>query len=99
MDKVEQEIALLEQQLSEANAADNFFETASGKLITQLISKRITLSVDKLTSDKFLRNHKGYVTELAWLNANKRLLRELQVASAPQRVEKIKEKLKDYGRD
>lgn len=93
MEKQEQE---LRQQLNEAIAADEFFESAAGKLIVKLITHRVTISTRTITSDKFKNDHAGYVNELAWLNANKQLLRELQVAASPQRKAKIREKLEPY---
>ena len=93
----DQELLQLEQQLSEAIAAENFFDTASGKLIIELINKRVNISLAKITSDKFDKDHMGFVNEKNWMNANKRLLRELQVAAHPARREKLKERLEKYG--
>lgn len=95
---LEQEIARLEQQLREVVAAEQVFESAPGKLIVELIGKRVTLSTRKITSNEFIKDHEGYVNELSWLNANKRLLRELQVAAAPARARKIRERLEDHER-
>lgn len=89
----EQELAQLQAQLNEAAAAEHFFETASGKLFIELINRRVNTSLKKLTSDAYLKDHTGYVNELAWLNANKRFLRELQVASSPQRKAKLQERV------
>lgn len=93
MDLQEQEIAQLEQQLRESAAAENFFNTASGKLIVELINKKVNLSLKKITSSKFEKDHMGYVNELAHLNAHKQLLKELQIAGSPIRKQKIQEKL------
>lgn len=89
----EQEVLSLEQQLAEAQSASNFFENPTGQLIVKLINKRVNLSLQKITSDKFEKDHMGYINELSWLNANKKLLRELQVAAHPLRKEKLQERI------
>lgn len=87
------EIALLEEQLAEAVAADNFFETATGKLFQKLATAEITRIVNDVTSDKFRKDLNGYNLAIADLNAYKRILRKMQVAASPQRMAKIQERL------
>lgn len=88
-----QEIAILEEQLREAVAAENFFETATGKLFTKLATAEITRLVNEVTSDKYRKDHVGYNNALADLNAYKRILRKMQVAGSPVRKAKIQERL------
>jgi predicted NACHT family NTPase len=86
----------LELQLNEALAAEEFFERASGKLIVEVMTKEINLLLRDITSDKYLKDHMGYVNCLAMLDARKSLLKKLQVAGSPQRKAKIEEKLAGY---
>jgi len=88
-----EEIARLEQQLAEAVAAENFFETASGKLFTELASKQVNKLLNDITSDKFRDDLAGYNNALSDLKAYKKMLRLMQVAASPQRKAKIQERL------
>jgi hypothetical protein len=91
--ETEQELAKLEFQLRESVAAEHFFETESGKLIEKLLSAEITAALAKIVGDEFKKDHTGYINELTWLQANKRLLRKLQIAASPIRRSKIQERL------
>jgi hypothetical protein len=83
----------LELLLNESLNAENFFETGSGKLIVELLTKEITILVKRLTSDEFKKDHMGYVNTLSDLQARQGLLKKLQVAASPVRRQKIREKL------
>lgn len=89
----EQQLALLESQLRESIAAEEFFERASGKLIVELLTKEITLLVKKITSDEFVKDHMGYINALSRLRANQDILKKLQVAASPVRRGKIQDKI------
>lgn len=89
------ELEHLQTQLREALAAENFFETASGKLLVELFVKNINKLVTDITSDKYRKDLMGYNIALADMTAYKKILRSLQVAANPQRVEKIKEKMEN----
>lgn len=95
-DNQQQELAQLEQQLREAVAAEEFFERASGRLIVDIINRRVNIALRNITSDKFVKDHTGYVNELSWLKANQRLLKGLQIAKLPTRKAKIEERLEEY---
>lgn len=88
-----QEISTLQQQLSEALVAEDFFNHSSGKLLEQLFVKQITRLTRDVTSDKYLKDHVGYCNAVLELNAYKMILKSLQVAGAPARVKKLREKL------
>jgi len=83
----------LEQQLLESAAAERFFETATGKLWTKLVTDEITRIVNDVTSEKYRKDPTGYNNALSDLLAYKRILRKLQVAASPARRIKIQEKL------
>lgn len=91
----QRQLVQLQSLLSETLAAERFFETASGRLIEQLINKRVNISLRKLTGEDFLKDHTGFVNENAWLRANQRLLRELQVAASPVRRDKLVERIEN----
>lgn len=92
-----EDIARLEQQLAEAVAAENFFETASGKLFLELANKEINRLLNDITSDKFRSDHEGYNNALADLKAYKKILRLMQVAGSPIRKQKIQERIDNAG--
>lgn len=79
--------------LSESLTAQNFFEQDTGRLFVQLATVEINRLVRDITSDKYLKDHQGYLYAVAELNAYKKILRKLQVAAAPEREAKIREKL------
>ena len=88
-----EEVEKLEEQLREAVAAEQFFEQATGKLFTQLATKKINLIIKDITSDKYRKDITGYNNALADLNAYKHMLKAMQVAASPQRKAKIRQKL------
>lgn len=88
-----QEIEILEEQLREAVAAENFFDTATGKLWTKLATAEINRLVNDVTSDKYRKDPQGYNNALSDLNAYKRMLRKMQVAGSPVRKAKLQERL------
>lgn len=89
----QQERSLLEEQLNEAIAAAQFPETAPGKLWIKLATQEITRLTREITSEKYRKDHVGYNNALSDLLAYKTILRKMQVAGAPQRREKIEERL------
>jgi len=88
-----EEIAKLEEQLREAAAAENFFETATGKLFTQLATEEVNRILKDITSDKYRNDLPGYNNALSDLNAYKKILRKMQVAASPIRKAKLQERL------
>lgn len=95
MDQQEQnqEILKLEQQLREAVTASRFFEEDTGRLWSELVAKEITRITRDVTSDKYFKDHQGYVNAVTELLAYKNILKRMQVAGSPARIQKIKEKL------
>jgi hypothetical protein len=89
-------LAQLEAQLREAAAAENFFETASGRLAVEIATIEINKLVQDICSDKYLKDHVGYVNAVSALRARKDWLRRLQVAKAPARVAKINERINHF---
>ena len=83
----------LEEQLQEAVAAENFFETATGKLFTKLATEEVNRILKEITSDKFRNDLPGYNNALSDLNAYKKILRKMQVAASPVRKAKLQERL------
>lgn len=91
----DQQIAQLQSQLSEAVTASRFFEEDTGRLFTQLATAEINRAINDITSDKFDKDHQGFLARKADMNAYKKMLRKMQVASSPIRIQKIKEKLSE----
>ncbi|MCB1711292.1 MAG: hypothetical protein KDH96_02065 [Candidatus Riesia sp.] len=96
MEQDKREIAQTEQQLREAIAAERFFETESGRLFQDLANRKINFILKDITSDKFVKDHAGYVSALADLNAYKYMLRAMQVAGLPERINRLKLKLGEF---
>lgn len=98
----QQQIAVLEQHLSQANAAENFFETSAGRLSVELATVEINKLIKDICSDKFLKDHIGYVNAVCQLMARKDWLKRIQIAASPIRKNKVLQKKaelenKDYA--
>ena len=91
--QLQQEITDLQSQLSEAIAAEGFFNQESGKLIDKLLTKTITKITRDIVSDKYLEDHVGYVNALSELRANRLLQRQLHATASPIRKKAIRERL------
>lgn len=91
------QIAQLQQLLSESVTASRFFEEDTGRLFTELATAEINLAIRDITSDKYDKDHMGYLARKADMNAYKTMLRKMQVAASPQRKAKIKERLDAYN--
>jgi hypothetical protein len=87
----------LQQLLSEAITAERFFEQDTGRLWTQLCTFEINRLIGEITSDKFDKDHIGYMNSKTELKVWRKMLRKMQVAGAPQRRAKIEEKLEFNG--
>lgn len=92
-DNRDAEIVRLEGQLREVATAENFPETDSGRLWLQLATAEINSALKDITSDKYEKDHTGYVKRLADLQAYKKMIRKMQVAASPIRKQKIQEAL------
>lgn len=90
---MDQQINQLEQQLREVALAQGFFETDFGKLWTQLVTAEVTKITREITSDKYLKDHTGYVNAVARLQAYQGILKSLQIAGSDVRKSKLEEKL------
>ena len=89
----DKEILQLHQQLSEAIVATEFFKTDPGRLFVQLATAEVNRAVQDITSDKYDKDHMGFLARKADMNAYKKMLRKMQVAASPIRIQKLKEKL------
>lgn len=89
----DKEIAQLQQLLSEAITAERFFEQDTGRLFTQLATAEINRAIRDITSDKYDKDHQGFILRKADMNAYKTMLRKMQLGASPIRKAKIMEKL------
>lgn len=85
----------MQQQLSEAVTATEFFKTDPGRLFVQLATAEVNRAIQDITSDKYDKDHQGFLARKADMNAYKKMLRKMQVAASPIRIAKIKEKLSE----
>jgi hypothetical protein len=90
-----EELAKLEEELREAIAAEGFFNLASGKIWVKIAQTEVNKILNEITSDKFVKDHTGYVNALADLRAYKNILRRMQVAGSPQRKAKLQDKIEE----
>jgi len=95
----EQENSQLQQLLSETLTAEEFFHTPVGELWTRLATAEINRLIKDITSDKYIKDHTGYVTANIELGVWRKMLRKMQIAASPIRKAKIKERLAENGID
>jgi hypothetical protein len=86
----------LQKQLSQALKAAHFFDTEHGRLLEELLAVNVNQSLRKITSDKYVKDHLGYVAENAWLRANQRLLKSIQILADENYKGKLEEALEEY---
>lgn len=92
----DKELLTLQTQLAETIAAERFFETDPGRLFEQVATRKIDSILKDITSDKYIKDHAGYVAALADLRAYRYMLRAMQVGGSKQRRRVIEEKLGQY---
>lgn len=95
METQEKKIAQLEHKLKESIQAEEFFNLGSGKLITELLTTEITKLNADIISEKFLKDHVGYVNTLAELRAAKKLLDRLHALANPRTRNNIAARLEE----
>lgn len=93
----EQRIAGLQQQLSEVVTAERFFEQDTGRLWKDLAVEEINRLVKDISSDKYLKDHAGYVNANIELRVWQKMLRKMQIAGSPIRRAKLQERLAEDG--
>lgn len=93
--QADQQLAKLEMELAEANAADNFFETASGKVSLKIASLEIEKIIKDISSDKYLKDHVGYVNALADLRAMRKWQQRIQKLASPKVKEILQHRLEE----
>lgn len=92
-DDIENELGVIKTQLSETLIARGGLEDDFGRLLVGLFTKHITRLTRDVTSDKYRKDQMGYNNALSDLHAYQRILKELQLAAAPQREARLREKL------
>jgi hypothetical protein len=93
LDPREAEIVKLQKQLAEVLAAEEFPKTESGRLWLDLATKQINKALKDITSDKYEKDHMGYLKRLADLQAYKQMVNLMQLAGSPVRKQKIQESI------
>jgi len=87
----DEELTKLYDQLAEVVAAEKFPETDSGRLWNQIAMAEINKAIADITSDKYEKDHPGYVKRLADLQAYKNIYKRMQLAGSPVRKQKIQD--------
>ncbi len=83
----------LRKQLSETLTAERFFETDTGRLWKELATAEINSLIKDITSDKYEKDHAGYVNANRELKVWRRMLLKMQVAASPVRKAKLSERI------
>lgn len=86
-----EQIAQLEQELSEALEAEQLVNSRSWDVLRRIMQQEINRAINDMCSEKFVSDHEGYLAARATVVAYRRLLRriEAKVASAPKVQEKL----------
>jgi hypothetical protein len=85
----------IEQLLNKALLAEKFFESESGRLWTELITMEINAAVKDITSDKYDKDHNGYLARKAEMKASQKILRKMQRLSHPDYKQRLKDELEE----
>jgi hypothetical protein len=93
MEEREAEIVKLQGQLAEVLAAEEFPKTESGRLWLELATIEINKAVADITSNKYDKDHMGYLARKSDLNCYKNMIKRMQIAASPIRKQKIVEAL------
>lgn len=91
----DKKLAKLEQSLSKALIAEQFTKSDTGRLFTELAELEINKALKDITSDKYDKDHQGFLARKADMNAYKTLLRRMQLLASPQMRAKLEEQLED----
>lgn len=94
-DKLNQRLTKVQQELSRVTAAEHLFELNSGNLIVELLTLEITRLTRDITSNKYEKDHSGYVKALADLHAHRNLLNKLQGYKNPETRAKLEGAVKE----
>lgn len=93
--QIQTRVEALQKEIAESVAAEEFFETASGKLFRTLAETAINANIAKITSGEFIKDHQGYINSLAELNAYRKILNIMTLKSSPERREHIAQEIKE----
>lgn len=85
-----------ENELAEAVASEEFFNQKTGKLWVEKATGVINRITKEVTSDKYRKDHNGYVNAIADLQAHKKMLLRFQLMANPEYRERIRLKLESY---
>jgi hypothetical protein len=95
-------IAKLQGQLDKAIAGENFHQTKPGKLIVDILRTDVTNFTNDVLSDKFIKDHDGYLDARAKANYASSLLDRLVKVANPVVQQQIRGDIKaavDEGKD
>lgn len=90
-----QKIVELEAKLKEAITADQFLDSNTGKLWMEVASTEVASAIKDITSDKYEKDHVGYIKRLADLQSYQRIMKKMTQLASPERRKKIKEAIAD----
>lgn len=83
----------LEQHLHEVAVAENFPQTETGRLWLEFATAEINRILADITSNKYEKDHTGYIKRLADLQAYKKMVLKMQLAASPVRKQKLQDAL------
>lgn len=97
--KLQQKLTQLEQELRDCIDSEKLLETGAGQVLLRFLTTRVNLHMRDITSNKFKRDHSGYVSCLEALNEDKWLLSKIQVAANPTVQAKFAAKARELKQD
>lgn len=100
--KLETQALRLEREVRDCIAAEQLMNFEAGQVLVRWLTARVNLHIANITSDRYKKDHTGYVGTLAQLAEDKYLLRKIQLSSNENvkhklntQLNEIKEALKD----
>lgn len=94
-DKLQAQALKLEQEVRDCIAAEQLMNFESGQVLVRWLTTRINLHVKNVTSDRYLKDHTGYMKEIAELQEDQFLLKKIQYASNENIKHKLNTKLSE----
>jgi hypothetical protein len=95
-------IAKLQGQLDKAIAGENFHQSKPGKLIVEILQHDVTAFTNDVLSDKFVKDHDGYLDARAKANYASSLLDRITKVADPKIQQQLRGDIKaavDEGKE
>lgn len=95
--QLETQAAKLEEELRDMMFAEKLLNYESGKVLIKWLQARCNIYINQLTSEKFVKDHTGYVQAQARLKENQYLIRKINASSHGGIKAKLENKLSELN--